>query len=247
MPMTEQEYMDEERKYGIVAVVKNDKVLYYENRGTSEMLLTCPMCECEDVYCVEYSHFRLDTFNDASEGGVVLQQAKRIAENPLDKESDFTLFYGAKGSGKTHLLHAIWSEMRRLHPKWRVQCITAESFVDEFEAAAYIEELDAFHKRYNAYDALLIDDVDKLVGKEAAQTALFRMIDFKFIAEKPLVFTASTDTPAFCPRLQMRINVARKYELPLVTVDGSMPAKDGICHCPACGHSYPLFSSTKTK
>ena len=245
--MTEQEYMDEGRKYGIVAVVKNDKVLYYENRGTSEMRLTCPMCECEDVYCVEYSHFRFDTFNDASEGREVLQQAKRIAENPLDKESDFTLFYGAKGSGKTHLLHAIWSEMRRLHPKWRVQCITAESFVDEFEAAAYIEELDAFHKRYNAYDALLIDDVDKLAGKEAAQTALFRMIDFKFIAEKPLVFTASTDTPAFCPRLQMRMNVARKYELPLVTVDGSMPAKDGICHCPACGHSYPLFSSTKTK
>ncbi|MBR6631318.1 MAG: ATP-binding protein [Alistipes sp.] len=245
--MTEQEYMSEGRKYGIVAVVKNDKVLYYENRGTSEMRLTCPICECEDVYCVEYSHFRFDTFNDASEGREVLQQAKRIAENPLDKESDFTLFYGAKGSGKTHLLHAIWSEMRRLHPKWRVQCITAESFVSEFETAAYIEELDAFHKRYNAYDALLIDDVDQLAGKEAAQTALFRMIDFKFIAEKSLVFTTSTDTPAFCPRLQMRMNVARKYELPLVTVDGSMPAKDGICHCPACGHSYPLFSSTKTK
>ena len=42
--MTEQEYMDEGRKYGIVAVVKNDKVLYYENRGTSEMRLTCPVC-----------------------------------------------------------------------------------------------------------------------------------------------------------------------------------------------------------
>ena len=245
--MTEQEYMDEDRKYGIVAVVKNDKVLYYENRGTSEMRLTCPICECKDVYCVEYSHFRFDTFNDASEGGEVLQQAKRIAENPLDKESDFTLFYGAKGSGKTHLLHAIWSEMRRLHPKWRVQCITAESFVSEFETAAYIEEFDAFHKRYNDYDALLIDDVDELVGKEATQTALFRMIDFKFVTEKPLVFTASTDTPAFCPRLQMRINVAHKYELPLVEVKGSTPAKDGICHCPACGHSYPLFSSTKTK
>ena len=73
---------------------------------------------------------------------------------------------------------------------------------------------------YNAYDALLIDDVDKLTGKEAAQTALFRMIDFKFIAEKPLVFTVLIDTPSFCPRLQMRINVAHKYELPLVTVDG---------------------------
>lgn len=243
--MTEQEYMNEDRKYGIVAVVKNNKVLYYENRGTSEMRLTCPMCESEKVYCVEYSHFRFDTFNDTSEGGEILQQAKRIAVKPLDKESNFTIFYGEKGCGKTHLLHAIWSEMRCLHPKWRVQCITAESFVSEFEGAAFIGELDAFHKRYNAYDALLIDDVDKLVGREAAQTALFRMIDYKFFEEKPLVFTSSTEMPAFCPRLQMRMNIARKYCLPLADIERTSPIKDGICHCPDCGHTYPLFTNTK--
>ncbi len=44
--------MDEDRKYGIVAVVKSGKLLCYENRGTSEMRLTCPMCECEDAHFV---------------------------------------------------------------------------------------------------------------------------------------------------------------------------------------------------
>jgi chromosomal replication initiator protein len=64
-------------------------------------------------------------------------------------------FWGATGTGKTHLLHAIRHELRHRHRMQRVILLSAEDFTNDFLTAVRGAGLPAFRKRYRDVDALL--------------------------------------------------------------------------------------------
>ena len=82
-------------------------------------------------------------------------------------------FSAASGSGKTHLMHAIWHAIRERDPKTRVLYLTAESFVNRFIQALRTKNTGQFKELFRNVDVLMVDDVQFICGKEASQDEFF--------------------------------------------------------------------------
>ena len=101
---------------------------------------------------------------------------------------------GPSGVGKTHLLNAIGNELaRRGGANYRVACVGAQLFIDELIAALQDGTIERLRARYRAADALLLDDVQFVGGKERTQDELFHVFNHFHAAGKQLVF--ASDVP----------------------------------------------------
>jgi chromosomal replication initiator protein len=92
--------------------------------------------------------------------------------------------------GKTHLLNAIGNEIASRGKGIRVACVGAQLFIDELIAALQEGQIERFRARYRAADALLIDDVQFVAGKERTQEELFHVFNHFHSAGKQLVFVS---------------------------------------------------------
>jgi len=123
-----------------------------------------------------------------------LAHASALAVAELPGEAYNPLFlHGSPGLGKTHLLGAIAEYMRRNHPTLTVHYTTAERFTSEFVTALRREGPDAFKTRYRELDALLIDDVQVLEGKEHTEEEFVHTFNALYAAGKQIVL--SSDRP----------------------------------------------------
>lgn len=84
--------------------------------------------------------------------------------------------YGPTGVGKTHLLQAINTEVRRTS---RARCVmlTAEQFTSGFLEALHGRGLPSFRRKYRNTDLLILDDIQFFVGKRATLVELFYTVD----------------------------------------------------------------------
>jgi len=98
--------------------------------------------------------------------------------------------YGDSGLGKTHILHAVGHETRRLKPDARVFYVSAERFTNEMIWAIQHGQTLAFRNRYRNVDVLLVDDVQFLAGKESTQEEFFHTFNALRDAHKQIVVTA---------------------------------------------------------
>jgi chromosomal replication initiator protein len=126
---------------------------------------------------------------------------------------------GPSGVGKTHLLNAIGNELaKRGGANFHVACVGAQLFMDELIAALQEGTIDRFRARYRAADALLIDDVQFVGGKERTQDELFHVFNHFHSAGKQLVF-ASDVPPKQIEGLEERLR--SRFEGGLVTELGA--------------------------
>jgi chromosomal replication initiator protein len=122
-----------------------------------------------------------------------LAHAAALAVAELPGEAYNPLFlHGPPGLGKTHLLGAIADYLRRRRPELTVHYTTAERFTTEF-VTALRREPDVFKLRYRKLDALLIDDVQALEGKEHTQEEFVQTFNALHVAGKQIVL--SSDRP----------------------------------------------------
>jgi chromosomal replication initiator protein len=123
-----------------------------------------------------------------------LAHAAALAVAELPGEAYNPLFlHGSPGLGKTHLLGAIVDYMRRNHPALTVHYTTAERFTAEFVAALRRDGPEVFKARYRELDALLIDDVQVLEGKERTEEEFVHTFNALYSAGKQIVL--SSDRP----------------------------------------------------
>ncbi len=96
-----------------------------------------------------------------------LQVTEAVADHPLRYNP---LYIHAKvGLGKTHLLHAIAWEVKRLKPKAKLLYLTAERFMYSFAEALQARDSVTFKDKIRAIDILLIDDIEFLQGRTFQQ------------------------------------------------------------------------------
>ncbi|MGV3484080.1 MAG: DnaA ATPase domain-containing protein, partial [Planctomycetaceae bacterium] len=111
--------------------------------------------------------------------------AQLLAAQPGDAAP--ICFWGATGTGKTHLLNAIRHELRHRHRMQRVILLSAEDFTNDFLTAVRGAGLPAFRKRYRDVDALLIDNIQFFGGKSATLREVLYTVDTIISRRRPLV------------------------------------------------------------
>ncbi len=102
--------------------------------------------------------------------------AQAVAQEPGGEYSPFYI-HGDVGVGKTHLINAIANGVRAMDPDRRVGYVTASRFAERLEEALHRHEAAKVRHAYAQWDVLVVDDVQFLAGRAAAQEELFHILN----------------------------------------------------------------------
>ncbi len=144
----------------------------------------------------DFGHFVVGPSNQ-----LACAAAQAVAENP-GKAYNPLFIHGGVGLGKTHLLNAIASRLLPRMPKIRM--ISCEEFVNRFVAALKSGSIEALRHELRDSDALLIDDIHFLAGKEQTQEEFFHTFNHLYQLGKQIVLT-SDSLPRDIPNLEDRL------------------------------------------
>ena len=150
-----------------------------------------------------FAHFVVGSSNQFTHAA-----CRAVAERPGHAYNPLFIFAGS-GLGKTHLLHAVGHEMRRLRPHSKICYVPAERFTNEMIYSIQHAQTLAFRNKYRNVDLLLIDDIQFLAGKESTQEEFFYTFNALRDARKQVVVTADKppkDIPMLEERLTSRFN-----------------------------------------
>ncbi|HYH06701.1 MAG TPA: chromosomal replication initiator protein DnaA [Thermoanaerobaculia bacterium] len=147
--------------------------------------------------------YRFDTFVVGGSNQLAYAASKSIAENPSGSFNPLFI-YGGAGLGKTHLIQAIGHQLRQDRTSMKVVYMSAEVFVTEVIAAIRYDRMQPFRDKYRSIDALLLDDIQFIAGKERTQEEFFHTFNALYEAQKQIVFT-SDRPPKEIPTLEERL------------------------------------------
>lgn len=136
------------------------------------------------------SAFARAEFEVGSSNQLAVRAADAVIEEP-GKRYNPLFVYGPSGVGKTHLVNAIGNEIINLSGGGAiVACVSAQQFMDELIAAMQDGSVERWRTRYRGADALVIDDVQFVAGKERTQEELFHVFNALHGEGKQLVFAS---------------------------------------------------------
>jgi chromosomal replication initiator protein len=150
--------------------------------------------------------YRFETFVVGKSNELAFAASKSISENPSGSFNPLFI-YGGAGLGKTHLIQAVAQQIRDLNPTFKVIYMSADAFVTELIASIRYDRMQQFRDRYRSADALLLDDIQFLAGKERTQEEFFHTFNALYETQRQIVFTSDAppkDIPTLEERLRSR-------------------------------------------
>ncbi|MEX2152214.1 MAG: DnaA/Hda family protein [Gemmatimonadaceae bacterium] len=148
--------------------------------------------------------FARSAFEVGPSNQLAVRAADAVIEEP-GKRYNPLFIYGSSGVGKTHIVNAIGNEIiNGSGGAAVVACVSAQQFMDELIAALQDGSVDRWRTRYRGADALVIDDVQFVAGKERTQEELFHVFNTLYGEGKQLVF-ASDRQPRQLDGLEERL------------------------------------------
>ncbi len=148
--------------------------------------------------------YRFSSFIKGASNELAASAAMAVAEEP-GRRFNPLLLYGGVGLGKTHLLHAVGHAMHEQMPHMRIMYLTAERFMNEFISAVRYNKFDEFRRRYREdCDALLIDDIQFIAGRDRTMDEFFHVFNALHEAGKQIMVT-SDRTPSDMQGMEERI------------------------------------------
>src|SRR3989344_2434304 len=112
--------------------------------------------------------------------------------------------YGGVGLGKTHLMQAVGHKILENSGKGKVLYVTSEKFTNDYIESLKEKRVDDFKKAYRGLDALLIDDIQFLAGKESTQEEFFHTFNELKDKGKQIIIT-SDRPPKEIPAIEQRL------------------------------------------
>ena len=134
--------------------------------------------------------YTFDTFVMGPSNNVAHAMAQAMS-NLAGRRVNVLFLCGGTGLGKTHLSNAIGHRILEQRPGAHIVYVSAETFTNEYVAAIQQKRMEEFRGRYrNECDALLIDDVQFLAGREGTQEEFFHTFNALYQKDIPIVLTS---------------------------------------------------------
>ena len=131
--------------------------------------------------------YTFDTFIVGKSNQLAHAASLAVSEKPGQNYNPLFL-YSSVGLGKSHLLHAIGQ--RLMKQNYSVLFVTAEQFTNEFIKAIREGKTELFRDKYRNADALLMDDIQFISGKEQTQEGFFHTFNELHNANCQIVLTS---------------------------------------------------------
>lgn len=128
------------------------------------------------------------TFVEGKSNQLARAAAQQVAENPGAAYNPLFIC-GGVGLGKTHLMHAVGNALLEKNPDAKVVFLSSERFVADMVKALQLNAINEFKRYYRSLDALLIDDIQFLAGKERSQEEFFQTFNALLEGGQQIVLT----------------------------------------------------------
>ncbi len=133
--------------------------------------------------------YTFDAFVVGAGNRLSVTAGRTVAETPGSAYNPLFVYSGS-GLGKTHLLMAIGHAAKQLAPGLGVEYLTLDEYVEAFHAAIAAGHGDAFRRRFQTVDVLLLDDVQFLSNRKEMQAELLRLTEALQAAGRQIVLTS---------------------------------------------------------
>jgi chromosomal replication initiator protein len=105
--------------------------------------------------------FNFENFIVGDTNRLAFAGAKAVASEPGGTYNPLFI-WGPSGLGKTHLLHAIATELRKNNPKISIAYISAQQFAEDFVLALQANRVEQFRRQHRDVKVWLLDDIQHL-------------------------------------------------------------------------------------
>jgi chromosomal replication initiator protein len=205
------EIIESTKENPIVEDIPAQKANHYRNRLKEDRISPQLPSELKPTFLNPkntFGNFVIGSGNQLAHAAcIAVANAPGRAYNPL-------FVYGATGLGKTHLMHAVSHQILNSKADAKIAYLSTEKFTNEFIHAIRENKLAKFRKRYRTVDALLIDDIHFLSGKDSTQEEFFHTFNDLFESGKQIII--ASDRPANeIDRLENRL--VSRFQWGLVT------------------------------
>ncbi len=147
--------------------------------------------------------YTFETFIVGKNNELAHAAGQAVAKNPGTQYNPLFI-YGGVGLGKTHLMHAVGHRLLQNNPKTKIRYVTAENFANDYVSAIAQKRMEEFKKEYRSVDALLIDDIQFMAGKEGFQEEFFHTFNELRDKGKQIVITSDRQ-PKEIPVVEQRL------------------------------------------
>lgn len=165
--------------------------------------------------------FTFDSFVVGKPNEFAYACARRVAERPASPGFNPLFLYGGVGLGKTHLMHAIGSELIT-RGNVSVAYMSAEKFMYRFIASMQAKSQMEFKEQLRSVDVLMIDDLQFLIGKNSTQEEFFHTFNALVDAGRQIIVSADkspSDLSGLEDRLRTRLGCGMVADIHATTFE----------------------------
>ena len=163
-------------------------------------------------------HFNFENFAVSGSNQMAHAAAEAVAESPGTAYNPLFI-WGGVGVGKTHLMQAVGYAVLKKNGDAKVVACTAEDFTNDIVEGIRSKTTPEVRKKYRKLDALLIDDIQFIAGKDTAQEEFFHTFNAVTSAGGQIILT-SDRPPTEMAKLEVRLR--SRFEAGLI-VDIAAP------------------------
>ena len=138
--------------------------------------------------------YSFDSFVVGAANRLAVTAGRTVAENPGSAYNPLFIYSGS-GLGKTHLLMAVGHAAKKGAPALNIEYLTLDEYVEAFHAAIAAGQGDAFRRRFQNVDVLLVDDVQFLTNRKEMQSELLRLTEALQVGGHQMVLTSDRPPP----------------------------------------------------
>ncbi|MGK7388768.1 MAG: chromosomal replication initiator protein DnaA [Candidatus Cyclobacteriaceae bacterium M2_1C_046] len=135
-------------------------------------------------------NYQFETYIEGDCNRLARSAGYAVAKKPGVTSFNPLMLYGGVGLGKTHLVQAIGNEIKDNLSDRFVLYVSSEKFTNQFIEAVKHNKIQEFQNFYMQVDALILDDVQFLAGKERTQEIFFHIFNHLHQAGKQIIMTS---------------------------------------------------------